>query len=596
MKKLVIILIAAAVVLAGAGIALGVYFNSPEYVMSHSVAEAIKDFTKRDEIEPLMNTLKRGSLEFSIDDTDGECKYLGTSGFSSSGKLYFSDSAVMLKNFRVESDDLNEIDLDAYFGSSLSYIRNDEILGGTYGIVRGDMASAFANSIFAFGADSDVAVPSKEIHNLILNILKLYDDEKGMDDLKKDYERLSKKYIKEIWKATCKYGDIESEWDNVRVGGERISARVITLTLDGDMLEEIMTSVYEKACNDKKLYKFVEKISDKIGSIDGEELIDVFEEQFIDDESGAIKKALKELGRSREEYTVEVVTPKFSTRLLRLSVITELDEHETEFSVDVGKQGIKKADVIKISLNNAKIRYEIRKNNKEAYKSVLEVNGKDIFIIDVNKKRGKYTVGLPVSHITVSGKFKTSGKTITISVDRAKENDEIIFDGYADFILKQKDKMPKPLSRSDVTNVFDVDMNDVKDWVNNFGKCTGDDGLAVRLGLIKPSPIINTARGNLECAGYRVYVSTGNSISTNMYGGNVANLLYAEKDLYTGEKSCIRIIYYRSEADAQNAVENLREQFRSQGYYIELSKNMIYIGDAKAISASAGKYIFTELP
>ena len=196
MKTKLIAIILAVVFLVGAGSIIGVaaYNNSPKTVAIKAIENAIEATLEREEVQPLYNMLKGGSLSFNVSKIEEDGDDL-LEGGSISGKLYFSQDALMLDDFKSDAYGI-DVSGKIYLSDEMFYVSEDEYLGGAYGFEFDKLAKDFADSIFAYGSDSVYAIEDEEIYEAIIEALEKLDNEK----IKKDSEKLLKKLLGELWK------------------------------------------------------------------------------------------------------------------------------------------------------------------------------------------------------------------------------------------------------------------------------------------------------------------------------------------------------------------------------------------------------------
>ena len=128
-------------------IASAVLYYSPQATAINAVVGATKDFAKRDEISPLYQMLKEGSLEFSASEVKQNDENL-LEDSSLSGKIYFSKDAMMYENINIKLSNLLDISGNMYFSNDLIYIEEDTILNGAYGMKPKNFVSDLENSIY----------------------------------------------------------------------------------------------------------------------------------------------------------------------------------------------------------------------------------------------------------------------------------------------------------------------------------------------------------------------------------------------------------------------------------------------------------------
>ena len=255
-KKKILAIVLAVVILCGAGVGIGfgIYNSRPENVAIQSIANTITEFGEREEIYPIASMLKQGSLEASMTKlkSDGE-SLIGNA--SVSGKFYFSPDAFAAEDIKFKYNDI-KINADAYISRDIIYVSENEILDGEYGIDLSNpskLAEKLEDSIFAPGSKSGYEIP-EEIFDPIIEILENLDP----DAIEKDFNRISETYVKQLWKIICEHAEFEAERDNVRVGGEKINARIVTITITSDALYDIISDFYDFMLDDELIIDFLD--------------------------------------------------------------------------------------------------------------------------------------------------------------------------------------------------------------------------------------------------------------------------------------------------------------------------------------------------
>ena len=468
MKKLIIAAIAIVLVVGGVLVGIAIYNNQPNVVVRNALLNTIEDLGKRDEIAPVANMLEKGSLEFKAE-TDGDTFPLGGEDISASGKMYFSKDAFMLDGLKFKYGDEISLTGSAYVSEDLIYVQNKEILDGTYGVVRGEMAKAFKKSAIAD------EIPEEYI-DLVMQILEDYDNGKDQD-LKKDLEKYVEKYVKTAVLALEKNADYEAETDEVKINGEKVSARVIEVTIDGDTLAAIIEAVGEELESDKKLRKLVLDYADDyedylqeygILEDDLDEMYDQLVEAVVD--SADLVEDLLE-----EEIVIRVVTAKTSAKLMQLSV--DYDK-ETLFTLDIGRAGIKKTNTISLNVADmVTVKYNIKTNTSKAYEAELtyqldgEKKATTLGKISVDHKKETFKLTIPEADITASGKFSSKNGVTTITLNKITGAVEIKEGFKLTLVIDENDKMPKPASK--VTNVFKITEEDIEEFADNAQEIFG---------------------------------------------------------------------------------------------------------------------------
>jgi hypothetical protein len=486
MKKLV--LGALVFILLVAGVGAGIYFNQPKVVVRNALAGFVEDLAKRPEVEPLVNMANKGSLELSgkVDSS----KLKGSAEFiedakeenfkvSAGGKFYFGKEAFYIENLNADVFVEDEVDFNLnaniFMSQDLVYVENDEILDGTVGIVRGEMADAYSGSYF------QELVP-EEFNEIAEKAFELI-DEMDSEKAQKDFKKIADRYGKVLLKSFEKNAEIDSENDDVKIGGEKMDCRVITVTLDEKAMIAIVEDLYEEFENDDKLVDYLyeygaEEIYDMMMYIMvemmGVEDPDMSFEEGWDLVIETLGEAIDEMKDELEdiEISVEIVTPKFSSTLRKISVAYDFDgEKATLLTADFGKDGIKKATEINLDVMDgmAAVTYEVE-NSKEEYNGKLVVEsemmlGKEamtLFTIKVDKDKDTFRINIPEAELVLSGDWASKSGVHTITFKKVAMNDETIEGFELTFVIDEKDKMPKTLDADDVTNLFDLKEKDIE--------------------------------------------------------------------------------------------------------------------------------------
>ncbi len=452
MKKLIIILAAIFVLIAGAATGVAIYSNQPKVVARNAVLGAISNFIEREEIEPFANMLDGGSLEL---DANIDLGIFAIDPFSASGKLYFSDDALMIKDFSAKTGDI-DISGEAYFSSELSYVTSADILGGSYGAVRGEMSDTFRSNSFW----RNKLLTAEEVEHLD-SLLGAYDA--GADGkLERDLEKYTKKYSKILIKAFEEEARYKVETEKVKIGGERVKVRVVSVSIDEEGMYEIAKTLCNELKNDKELRKAVSDYSgDNISAYD--EMLVAFEARINDYAPTPDYK-----------YVVKIMTPKLSSRLLRLEISKKYeDENYPVLELDVGKKGIKKTDRISFIANGETVEYRITENSSKEYKAKVSLSydgeAETILKISIDKKDDTFKLSSSLYDFEISGGLVKKGRVLTVAPDFIRLGDVSVRDLDITFVIKEKDKMPKSLKKDEVRTVFEIPSNKLKNILYRFG-------------------------------------------------------------------------------------------------------------------------------
>lgn len=528
MKKWIISILA--VLIIGGGVTAGAVLivkNQPENVAISAVAGVFEDAFERPEVEPLVNMLMGGSLSINvtefkdvyegeyIDRYEGEYDMFAMAGISKvGGKIYFSnDNKLFLENFGVDFKK-GSLRADALISDELVYVKSD-LLGGAYGVEFKDALDQFEDSIFHKGSDGDFALDDSE-SDLISDLLEGFADDKDYGDLGDDAKELLEYYVKEAWDIFCDNIEIDSETKEVKLGKEKTKARVVFFAFDSSDLAKVIEGLAEFVETDKKLQAFIEKYEDVFASalesfdVEADEIVDELVE-FLEDYADYLDDS-----DSFEEIRVEIVTPKLSSKLLKLSVAIDSEYSYSydgysysytgtdEYVFDFGKDGVADSNSITITTRSEgkgndsydgkydykyerSYVYEVTKNTSDRFTSSLvdkysseidyednssgddyEYEDEDVYFeIDINKKSGKFTLDID-EDIVISGKYASKGDTTTFTIEEIKadywESDDeyyVDLDVNIEITIDEKDSIPSIDSYKKISDVTD---DDIYDW------------------------------------------------------------------------------------------------------------------------------------
>ena len=451
--------------------------TSAQAVFRNALAGFVSDLGQRDEFRPFVNALKGGSMEFRSELDIGEMNAIfgGNSDgtVTAGGKIYFGDKQILLKDYftnaNIPTDDISfSVSGDVYLSPDYMYASNDNILGGTIGIVRGEMKKAFENASWKNELDSEYV-------DMIAKLLEFYDGNE-IDDAAADVKGLVERYVKVFWDALEDNAKYEEVTQDVMVAGEFVESRVITMTFDEKSVVGFCKDLYNAVKNDSELRALVVKYGDMLSEYTG----------ATGSEIGSYyDELLNELGNELENmdeymtpgaFIVEVVTPTNASTLRKLSVSWRDGDAsaaaETYLTLDLGKDGIKTTNYIKLNImDEMALVYEITVNDANTYKSSMKListysSGKDTmtaFTVDWNKSSGDFTLDIPEVEFVMGGNIKTAGDTTTIVINKIGYENEVINKGFNyTIIVDENDPMPSVVNKNNVTNVLTLTIDELE--------------------------------------------------------------------------------------------------------------------------------------
>ncbi|MBQ9086790.1 MAG: hypothetical protein IJY47_06350 [Clostridia bacterium] len=471
MKKFIFIL-AVIVVLGCLIVGIGIALNQPERVAERALAGLAEDLTSREEVEALVKPFEKGSVAFTgtADASDAEF----------GGKIYFNSkkSTVMAEDLYYSQGESLNLTGSLYISEDKSYLSNDEILKGTYGIERGEMMSALKSSIFRKDAKSEVAL-SESTYDLLAAMMQMYDI--GADkEMKEEWDKIVTRYGKKLYSILEEYAEFESETRRIKIGEERKKARVITVTVDTDAFLMMQEELFYYVSNDKKLESFVETYggyyeeylweSGLIGS--GRDISDVYETWIKNWEDSLDEDELSYAGND-EELVIKLVTGKLSSTLMKLELHD--DSNGFNLALDVGTKGLAKSENITCTLNGTKWEYSVDDEDPTKFGIKLLKNEETLLNFHIDKEKDTYRLTLGNGSLTMRGDWKKTGLgELQITVDKilyVKEGKSVTSDLTLVLDVDMKDNMPKP--KADMEIIFDLSEDEIKQIekrVNELGE------------------------------------------------------------------------------------------------------------------------------
>jgi hypothetical protein len=465
MKKLVIVIIAA-VLICGGAIAAGIaIYNSPKQVAARALKGVVEDLAEREEIAPLNKILNGGSVELRADSEELNDLLELEKELAFEGKLYFGKKSVYLDKATLLYGD-QILRGSAYLSEDTFYVKNPEILDGTWGLDRGRLEAEWKKSAFVPTSGTRFALEQAEF-DAVTEIMKALDDHLD-EDMAADLEKVADRYAKKAWKLVAKHAEFESDTEGVRINKERRDARTITITLDDKALAAILEDLYDYLADDDKLANLVVEYGDRFASTlkenyQIEDAAEAYDRYLVD-----LEEELDQTIERIEEYmddelVITIVTPPSSAELLMLGVEYDGTDY---LKVQIGHDGLKETDCISVNvMKYLEVVYRITEDSKTACKAELELNGRTLASFDLDRKNGDYK--LVISDFwSFEGTWKVKGGKYTITLDRMDNMRLGRFDSYKNLgitlTLNEKDKMPR--ADESVSSIFSADEATLRRW------------------------------------------------------------------------------------------------------------------------------------
>lgn len=507
-SKAIAIAVAAVLTVAAAVtvITVGIIRNQPENVAIRAIADTFGSFQEREEIAPLLSIVKGGSIEANSGKIEHEWwktsrfqdglegKYTFFDG-SASGKLYFSENALMLDSLKVKKGDVS-IDSSVYLSDKLIYVKDNTDEDRAFGLnLTKKISNQIEDSIFAYDSHSDYSLSKlftkKDYENLIDELDRLFKSGSKNAEFTKDLGELVRSLAKDTVDIIMANTEVSDEVDTVTLGYEQAEARIITITARPLQLSKIIEELYVEILASEKLKVFVKKYNDTLTQylgLDAEsadkDARDLYYE-LIDATDSTIDALCESIEDSAKKLTVQIVTPKRRDTLLKFSASYGSD---LLFAVDFGKKGLEKTDYIALLDGDENEIFVYRvESRKDSYSASIEISEEEVFVFEYDKERGKYEIAINdntkyhLHSIKITGGLEIKKGVYSLSLEKyVEENKDIapyptgsvdtyFFDLSA--TLKTKDRFP-PTPKS-YTALSDIRATDFKKWLRQFGTQLG---------------------------------------------------------------------------------------------------------------------------
>lgn len=480
-KHLIIFAIALFVVIGGIITTIAV-LNTPKMVAARSLKNLSEDFMERREVKPIINILKKGSAQFTLNSIKEDNEELFKNN-SISGKVYFSKNSLMLSDIAIKLNN-EKISGDAYISDNAIYVTEENILGGSYGLKLSDLADQLSNSIFSPDRDTNYSIDEDLFDKIISTLDNTSDKEKITDEVK----ALIKKTLLDLTDIIVDNAEFSSEKTSIRINGSKTKVRLITITVDADSMESIIKEAYDYLASAEHITEFIEKYDIAITAIINEfygnycrSFSDIYDD-WLEDLEDDIDDICDDLEDNFETVTLNIATRRASAKLLKLEL--KIDS-ETVLSLDCGNKGIKKTNTVALEFLDYKASYKINENSKKKTDVSISIEAYEDYDITlvIDKEHKTYTATFKESYYygstdkyTVKGNITTKGDKTTLTVDKIT-NKYVSSYGYeseyvtklgCEVILDTKDKMPSPIKK--YNSLSDITEKNIDKWIDKLSE------------------------------------------------------------------------------------------------------------------------------
>lgn len=422
-KIAVIIAACLAVAALIAVIAFSVSANSPEKLITGSLARTVGDLTQKEE-------LKSGVVTVSTDLNKWEFATLGLNEvpLSADLRLFFERDKSLAVQANAILDEETLLDLTAYQTPEALAVKCDQLLPEVYGTDLTKLKENLPESIFA-PDKSDYSLP-ETIYNQLMSY-----ESRNDQALQERFKTVYGKYFQLLIHAACEYGNAEKENKDLTVGEQTFKTTAITLTLDENALADVCTEVYNEFITDEELRTLLTEYAEGIAATDPNLLGDEYDsvEEAINDayenelSQENFDKEMKKLRETDIELTPVFYVAKSNKHLAGLDVAYMVNGEEGDVSLKLGED-LAKSDCNSLIVTaedlDLNITRYVTERSEAAYseKTVVKQDGERVFSTqyDLNKEKDTWTLVLdPESEkITLSGTCKTQEDTTEFTVNK----------------------------------------------------------------------------------------------------------------------------------------------------------------------------------
>ena len=472
--KIIIVSAILGVLVLGGGITgtvLGVNANKKENVVTNSFLNMVEDFFDRHEVMHVREVLKNGSIEYSGTEAYEDSDMDNIMEAPASGKIYFNLDGLVIEDLSLSNND-KTYKANAYIGQDKIYVDSDEILGGAYGITKKDCLAKLEEAHNKKPEDGKEPLIDDETYLLLKNILKVYTNDVTYKDTITELEDGLKDIVDHVSKIFKEKAVIELSKEKVYVHGELEKSRCYTITFDALTSLNIAKDILVYLDTEDKVIpdilnhhpELIDLILYLVQDDEEEEKINV-----LDEYHSALKETIKDLDENiadldttdDDKIVLKLYSKTGSSTLMRMDCF--ILDHETNelgdavFKFDCGKDGIKKADLITLTVDDITYRYEIKEKGKNKFE--LSINAdeeKDLLHFVIDKKEEKFNLSI-AEEMFWRGKFTQNNKhSYTFSEVEYEDEDGIVKTNFK-LTFDEKAKLPKPLKDDEIKDAFSID-------------------------------------------------------------------------------------------------------------------------------------------
>lgn len=418
------LLLAALVLLLLVGaVCLVAHLRSPRVAVKLAVGGAFAELAERPELTALSFYREDSSLSFRLAD-DSEKPLFG--GFEMGGDLYHASDAFLARNLTLR---LGQACLEGelYGDGKRLYLTERNLLGGGYLLRRGQAVSAFENSILAHGSGSTYAM-SAEAHRSTVSLLRQVDAYATEAVRKEAMEHLTR-YVRLLLESMDDHASFGETAADAEVWEQIPGARVLSVTLDADSIDAILTELAEALRGDRALCAFLEEHGASFYLALSPLLSEVEEGSLCEMLSARIDQLRQNVREKLDRpVTVSFYTTGFFSRLTRLDCAVGEDE---VFSLELGREGVAETREVTLTLDGgAEVwryallacedgRFECRLDRKTANLLGFPDNRRMLGLL-LDGREERFSVQIGDGLLSISGVYQKEGNRHILTSERVR--------------------------------------------------------------------------------------------------------------------------------------------------------------------------------
>ena len=462
-NKIIFVAIAMVAVIVASAVIISAS-NKPIATIEKAFANSVKSIEKSETYQTVEDVLDGGSVEINLDlnelsemfgedlDAQVNCKF-----FSNLDQTNFAMSC------NATVDGTKAIDLIAAANEKYIAVSSDSLLNGAYGISLETIDDDYFASEFCEGGAYELGISDEQAEILFDMIDQLMDFQKSS----KEDQKTLRKVVQELLSDVQKYAEIEKGSGEVSVAGKDVKTNDITITIDEEALEKILSDFVDFLKKDKSVRKLVDRYSDRIGALydNMDELLFVagapsavlgasedFSENFYDalDE---LSDVIPDISDEVEDLEIEFTTHIKSSKLIGADIKVSVEgEKVIAVSLVVGMNWGDPDEIsVKIEEMGTKVSfsYVVETNSGKEYSATFRVKEDSETILSGSvkwdKKSGDFRVKGEMedeTEFSFKANVLKSRNNVTIDlIEVAVDGEEQSLKGIQ-IVLNEKDKMP----------------------------------------------------------------------------------------------------------------------------------------------------------